>query len=589
MKSRTSFFNKGIFLNILKRTWPLWAVFFIICFLPLSFATLVERMDGLVKASELVPEYIEAFMYSVFFQSSAISAIIIAILAAMAAFSFLFTAKNTNLIASMPVSRTAVFGSAYLAGFVPVIASYFLTALTNLLASLGTSIEFPILLEANVFYFFINSAEFFIFYSIAVMIAMITANAIAMPVLYIIFNFLFAGMETVVRSIICEFSFGVAMGSTVLDPLSPFLEISAFNIMPITEFGEIKYFAWFYEWKLLIIYLVAALILSLAALLLFKKRRMESAGDVVAVLKLRPVFKFGVSVCASLCIGALFFVIFGDMYSGNAYRFFILLLGLFGGAFAGYFISEMLIRKSIHVFKGHWPGFIVICVLAAAFAVCCFFDLFGLSSKLPEADDIVSVAPEYSVTVITDKKDIEELLKINRAIIDKRTEYLPYMHGYYDESFSVGFRYILKDGSLICRYYQITSDENLEAYCNILNKPEYVLMNYAPDGRNLKMENIESANYELPSPDGIRGFELTAEQAYDYYYNALLPDIESGNIRCFYSEAYGYSDFIANVDISVISDDPDSEVHWYTINPTISPECKYSIQWFHDKLGVDLK
>lgn len=68
------------------------------------------------------------------------------------------------------------------------------------------------------------------------------------------------------------------------------------------------------NWSALLGYIIAAVVLTAAALLLYRKRRMESAGDVIAVKSLRPVFKFCVTACSALCFGLLFFVIISTLF-----------------------------------------------------------------------------------------------------------------------------------------------------------------------------------------------------------------------------------------------------------------------------------
>ena len=53
------------------------------------------------------------------------------------------------------------------------------------------------------------------------------------------------------------------------------------------------------------VYAAAGLALAVAALLLYRARHMESAGDVVAFRVLYPIFRMGVAFCSGLCLGAL--------------------------------------------------------------------------------------------------------------------------------------------------------------------------------------------------------------------------------------------------------------------------------------------
>ena len=41
------------------------------------------------------------------------------------------------------------------------------------------------------------------------------------------------------------------------------------------------------------------------------------------------------------------------------------------GAFIGYFAAEMLIQKTMHVFRGKWKGLLITWAVLAVLAVCC--------------------------------------------------------------------------------------------------------------------------------------------------------------------------------------------------------------------------
>ena len=51
------------------------------------------------------------------------------------------------------------------------------------------------------------------------------------------------------------------------------------------------------------IYALAAAVLTGCAFLLYRARRLESAGDVVSVRPMKPVFKYGVAFCVGMVLG----------------------------------------------------------------------------------------------------------------------------------------------------------------------------------------------------------------------------------------------------------------------------------------------
>ena len=522
MKSKISFFNAGIFKSMLKRFWPLWTVYFAVWFMSLPLPSLVARLQGIKESAVAVVT--SAMRTSV--EVSIFSGFVMGILAAMAVFSFLYNARSCGMVASTPVRREAVFCSAYLAGALPVIAANLLIAVLNWLFTLSSGIEGSCIFKMNAILFAVNSMEFLIFFSIAAFIAMLTANIVTLPVLYIIFNFVFLGMEYVVRMLYGMFVFGYSeLPVCVLGFMSPLIYLFdriGLNVH-ISAAGATVSMT---NWSVLLGYIIAAVVLSVAALLLYRKRRMESAGDVIAVKSLRPVFKFCVTVCAALCFGLLFFVIICALFTSLSMYMLVLSAGLIIGSFIGYFGSEMLLKKSFHVFRGSGKGFVITVILCIVFAFVCVTDLFDLSSQLPDADDIEMIAcGSYDVT---ERSDIEAMLKVNKAIIADRDKYEDLDDTELENIGYVSFKYKLKDGHYVNRGYTVLVDDNYKAYYAALGSVNIVKTCFTPEVP-VTVQNVYNASFEYPSDTGeLNSIALTPEQAVDFYENALMKDIENG-------------------------------------------------------------
>lgn len=581
MKSKISFFNAGIFKSMLKRFWPLWTAYFAVWFICLPLPSLVARLQGVKESAVTVVA--AAMKTSV--EASVVSGFLMGILAAMAVFGFLYNSRSCGMIASTPVRREAVFCSAYLAGALPVLAANLFIAVLNWLFTLSSGIEGSCIFKMNAILFAVNSMEFLIFFSIAAFIAMLTANIVALPVLYLIFNFVFLGMEYVVRMLYCMFVFGYnELPDCILEFMSPLIYL-------FTRIGlsATKTAVTLTNWSALLGYIIAAVVLTVAALLLYRKRRMESAGDVIAVKSLRPVFKFCVTACAALCFGLLFFVIISSLFTSLSMSMLVLSAGLIIGAFIGYFASEMLLKKSFHVFKGSWKGFVITVILCVVFAFVCVTDLFDLSSQLPDADDIeMIVCGSYNVT---ERSDIEAILKVNKAIIDDRDKY----EGLDDTDLerTISLRYKLKDGRVICRGYTLLIDDNYKAYYKVLSSKNVIKDIFTPE-IPVTAQNVYDASFEYPSSTGeMNTISLTPEQAVDFYENALMKDIENGAKKpripemngtadTDLPEAYVYIELVTVPEGSIMDETYDSLV----VN--IDPDCTECIAWLKANLNIDL-
>lgn len=587
MKSKISFFNAGIFKSMLKRFWPLWTAYFAVWFMCLPLPSLVARLQGVKESAVTVVA--AAMKTSV--EVSVVSGFLMGILAAMAVFGFLYNSRSCGMIASTPVRREAVFCSAYLAGALPVLAANLFIAVLNWLFTLSSGIEGSCIFKMNAILFAVNSMEFLIFFSIAAFIAMLTANIVALPVLYLIFNFVFLGMEYVVRMLYGMFVFGYnELPDCILEFMSPLIYL-------FTRIGlsATKTAVTLTNWSALLGYIIAAVVFSVAALLLFRKRRMESAGDVIAVKSLRPVFKFCVTACAALCFGLLFFVIISSLFTSLSMSMLVLSAGLIIGAFIGYFASEMLLKKSFHVFKGSWKGFVITAVLCIVFAFVCVTDLFDLSSQLPDADDIEMIvcSRESGGYNVTERSDIEAMLDVNKAIIADRDKYESLDNTDLDRIGYVSIRYKLKDGRVICRGYTLLIDDNYKAYYEVLSSKNVIKDIFTPE-IPVTVQNVYSASFVYPSgSDELNSISLTPEQAVDFYENALMKDIENGakkpripemngTANTDLPDSYVYIELVTVPEGSIMDETYDSLV----VN--IDPDCTECIAWVKANLNIDL-
>ncbi len=594
MKSKISFFNAGIFKSMLKRFWPLWTAYFAVWFMCLPLPLLVARLQGVKESAVTVVT--AAMKTSV--EASVVSGFLMGILAAMAVFGFLYNSRSCGMIASTPVRREAVFCSAYLAGALPVIAANLLIAVLNWLFTLSSGIEGACIFKMNAILFAVNSMEFLIFFSISAFIAMLTANIVALPVLYLIFNFVFLGMEYVVRMLYGMFIFGYSdHPDCVLEFMSPLIYLFTrigINVNISTGSAAVS----LTNWSALLGYIIAAVVFSVTALLLYRKRRMESAGDVIAVNSLRPVFKFCVTACAALCFGLLFFVIISTLFTSPSTSMLVLSAGLIIGAFIGYFASEMLLKKSFHVFKGSWKGFVITAVLCIVFAFVCVTDLFDLSSQLPDADDIEMIVcnREAGGYDVTERSDIEAILDVNKAIIDDRDKYEGLDDTDLENTGYVSIRYKLKDGHSVYRGYTVLIDDNYKAYYAALGSVNIAKSCFTPE-IPVTVQNVYDASFQYPSGSGeLNSISLTPEQAVDFYDNALMKDIESGakkplipetaetgnNDDGFVTGSYVYIELVSAPDTANEEDTYDSLVI------EIDADCAECIAWVKANLNIDL-
>ena len=63
---------------------------------------------------------------------------------------------------------------------------------------------------------------------------------------------------------------------------------------------------------------LVGLVLAGAALAVYRHRSLETAGDVVSVRWVRPVFKYGVAFCVAVTLGQFLYFLFGSVLPGES-------------------------------------------------------------------------------------------------------------------------------------------------------------------------------------------------------------------------------------------------------------------------------
>lgn len=591
MKSKTSFFNMGIYKSMLRRFWPLWLLHFAGFALIMPICTLVNSVGQ--GSGQSFVHMISGSMV----MASPVIAFIVATLSAMAVYSFMYNSRSTGLIASLPVSREAVFCSAWFAAVSAVVISNIVIALLTFLFALPSGAETAPAFASVCRWLAVYSMHFILFFGIASLTAVMTGSGIALPVLFIIFNFLVAGIEVLIRLYCSAFIWGMSQISFMpaLDFLSPVIFLMTDSPVAF-QFKEIYSVAMAYSytgysgfeysyWLASGIYCGVGIVLSLVAMLMYRVRRMETAGDVIAVARLKPVFKYGIAFCAALSGGLLIYLIFYDLFSNsNAALLISLIIGMALFAFIGYFGSKMLLEKSFHVFRGSWVGYIVTCCLCISLVLCCDLDVFGLCNIVPDPDDVSSVSV-FNAGNITDRDAIEDYTELHKKIVSERAHYEDFESDGSDYLTPISISYYLKDGRVIQRWYEIGAhDENYMRYYEIMNSPAVLKAAFSCEFPVDEDHCYEGMVTVINMGETIL---LTPRQAIDFYNNALMADIEAGNKLLY---GYAYADHYASVTLCLANTaDAENAYDYSDIVVEVTPNCENCLKWLKDNLNLDLE
>lgn len=540
MRSATSYFNGTLYRKTLARFWPLWGLWAVgwLFLAPLrllnSYFTdyawrATSARDSLLWDAQNLPEILTSGVFLALF---------FAILCAMAVFGYLYNSRSACWTHALPMRREALFTTQYLAGLsmmlLPLLAAAVLTAVVEV--SFLPMESWGVVLSALLTWLLAQCGICLFFFSFAAFCAMFTGHILALPAFYGILNILAWGLWFLIDALMNEFYYGYAGVSgalTVVEYLTP-AEALTQAVRWWTEDGLSSP-------GTVALYAALGVALAFVSLYVYRRRHVETAGDVVAVAVVRPLFKYGVSFCSGLAFGMFTAAFF------NWTELPILIPCILVWAVAGYFAAEMLLKKSFRVFKA-WRGAAVVAAVMLLLCLACLMDVFGVVDRVPASGQVKSVQVRVSMgypyddgavlsATLTDPAQIEKILALHRAVVDHREDDRN-IYDSRDDHASVYLTYTLTGGTLERDYGSLAlRTGELEvpgtvayALSQITEDRELVAMAYDFDGF-LKDARLTSAYLNNVNYNGTRsGVYCYLDDYRQELWDAVRQDFAEGNI-----------------------------------------------------------
>lgn len=435
MRSKTSCFNGTLFRKNLSRYWPLWGLAsFGGAMFPL--AMLLELLhNGFRFWSPL--ETRQAY-YTVLSYGVPVISIVYAILCAMAVWSYLYNARSVGMMHTLPVRREGLFVTNVLSGLTMMAIPYAVTGVLLVLVTMLFGGFEPMGVLVTVLGVM---GESLFFFGLATFCALIVGNVFMLPALYGLLNFIAVLTDFMVNLLAQGFCFGLnsSYSGTVewLSPVVYLIQKISPNSTYETQWVTDRLGGQRYETSVLTSvtlengWLIAAYAAAGAALLglawlLYRRRRSESAGDVVAVGWMKPVFRYGCAVYAAILGGRLLYALLWESFqSGRYFTVLPMILCMIAGGAIGYYAASMLLAKTPRVFKTTWKGMLAVALGCAALCGAMKCDLFGVVRRVPAPDSVklVNVYAAGSNYYLTPGKDdalIEKVRTLHQTIIDDK-------------------------------------------------------------------------------------------------------------------------------------------------------------------------
>ncbi len=463
MRSGTSFFNGAVFKKTVLRYWPVWAAYSVIWLVALPIQGLMMlQLDAQNRGTTYYSSYIEGFAHDT---ADAVGmslplAVVFGVLAAMAVCSHLYNARSANFFGSLPVRREALFATHYLAGLafllVPTGAVFLLTLLVE---AAGGAVFLPGL----GFWLAVTCGECLLFYSMAVFCGMFTGHILALPAFYVIFNALATVLISLAGLLCGQFLYGFAgFEGWVEEAMRWLTPVAKLEDSWSVRFVDMESGWTIHGLDIVAVYAAVAIAMAAGSFFLYRARRLESAGDVVSVKCMRPVFKYGVSFCAGLTLGMVTASVLGN-------EEITLIVSVLVWAVIGYFAAQMLLDKSFRVFK-KWKGAAVMAGVFALLFCAVGFDLTGFETRVPSPDQVEYVAYHGGGTTnLADGGDylavsvdgenpeaLQRFILLHQAAVEQRDGYDISPRTTVGVNFTLFYQ--LKNGSILSRRYYVYAD-----------------------------------------------------------------------------------------------------------------------------------
>ena len=562
MKSRTSSFNLTVFKKDLTRFAPAWGIYLIVLLL------------ALVSMSNASSAYYRVQNIRDTINAMAWVNMIYAAVVAQLIFGDLYNSRLCNALHALPITRDGWFVTHSASGIcfslLPTLAAV-LVGLPMLRLGVGRSIAIWWLLAIEMQYLF--------FFGTAVLCIMLSGNRLGQIALYGIITFAGVLAYWIASAIYEPFLHGILISDKPFQLFCPLAQIAQltdvvqiFSTAVKDELGnhmynELQGVALGEEgWAYMAICAGCGVAALAGALMLYRKRRLECAGDFVAFSSMEPV----VTVIVTVFVGAIFHL-FADAFGLNLRS---VMLG--AGMVVGFFGCRMLLARSTRVFrKKTFLGCGAIIAVFGLSILLTFLDPLGITRWVPEAEDVESVTVSESYTlshhndypfIATETADIEALLELHRDGITKEASSQPGGTEEIYNTMTVRLEYKLKNGKVRNRFYEVhPNTEAGQILKSYFTRPECVLgfpVEKAHEMtryiRSIYVDGMEREEFDLDELD-LNGMM-----------DAILADCAAGNMAAFRGYHYPVNYDLLGEDYNLLLRDYDMGV------------CYIELTWDHE-------
>ena len=448
MKFQTSFYNKAILKNNIKRFAYIGILYFVIHFLVVNFGMLMNTLGTTNKMDNLLYKIPSGWDVFILFFLPVILGIVL--------FRYIQDEKALATIHAFPVSRKTLFLS-HMISFV-ILFGIPLVVNTMISYAILLSKGYPasdLALHLIIYVIGMILSGMTIFY-ITVMFGMLVGSSVLQAVLtYVMMAIPVAIVE-----------FGKILIGWTLKGFSTYLDDEALHLLmtPYYTIGRmVDASNTDFLMKGFLVIIIYLGISMLASYVLYKKRHLERHHDLIAFDFAKIGFIGLLTVLITLTLANMLGSMFYDNRSLGVY------VGVFFGALIGYGVTKMIAEKTVRIFV-YYKSWLVVVGLFMLALVVVDFDLIGFESHVPKIDDVAYVVygensnprqgriTDESVLygseanfelVLTEEASIQEVVHLHEAAIQAEQDM-----GYNSRVYRLDLTYVLKNGKRVNRMYE---------------------------------------------------------------------------------------------------------------------------------------
>lgn len=577
---RSSLISGGLLRSHIGRYMALWIAFaaaWLLCLvLPLDVLapSNIGRVNGAFAAG-----------WSAEYLGSLVGCAIAAVASVCCVFEYLFNRPAALFAGSLPVSRNALFATAYVAGLLPLL----LIELVVFAIVCGMTFLVPAIgIRYCVTWLGLTAGFTFVYYNVAVLCAALSGTRTMTYYLFLLANVFIIFVELGLKAIASGLMWGVSFSEApLLIWTSPVFGMGYYCLSFDDGLAALSSAT---SWLALALYCLAAVAMLALSAWLNKHRNLEVAGNTIVVKGMAPAAKILGGLALGIIVGfiALFLM---EVSSGEEVlrlgQRVILAVTMFIGAYLGVFFVQACAVDGGHAVKKSAKMALTVGFVCVLFIVGCSIDVLGVKRYVPKAQDVAFVTVSYGIddTTFTSKENITAVLDAHSKILELES----YTNGLPVNSEYVELTYELKNGNKVKRSYDVPRNVTagdkavgeLEAACDtkegVVSRMEGIL--------SAKADNLSiyvSWGYTDAGDAYADSVDLRPKDVEEFVRSAFKTDVEHttlGEISVRNREVVG------NLTISVDGVKGGMTSRDYTLT---KKNCPAIAQWLKANYGVDI-